>query len=888
MNAPTSVISAAVVGGDLILGLSDGAIINAGRVQGPKGLTGEQGPMGATGLRGTDGNTILSFEGAPQPFAGKDGDFAINVVAWEIYGPKAAGQWGTGTPLRGDTRNGRGNGGERAAFDSPGAGGNGQGGGAFYNTANLSLAGTGRDGDGLTKNGSRIDAPGGIIINPGVGLRYQSNANRWYVESIGLLDAALGKEIEDRIKGDEELKQLIEDTVSGAIRPAIYADTLPTSHPDYEGADANLVEGDIWYDTSNENIQYRYTNDAWVAQSRPPIYSETEPAEHPNLQGPSAVLKEGDAWYDTTDGLVEHIWDGTEWVSTGGAYVNKKGGDSMEGPLDIKPQPDTGSRDTNRVNTLGVYSNSSNSYLGLGTGGTKIYVGNDDTSFVTPIRVPEIQERNEGEGIKVIGQVTLDSEGTEEGHAVTKGYVDGRVDEVAAALPSDAPQPVDIGSQILKITGSRPTGAAGEPGNMLCWKAQTGGPGSPFNEIKFVVPDTSLIDLSAAEIWLKQGEVVQRWDTAGGGWFTSTNVLHISGTLSDGDDLIDGQPVELYYSDPASPYLEVISREESKADDRKLQAEIEELALGLETLLTQRTHGQWKYIGFSGDNIPRNAGEFSLASDDLSAQDNIITINLTDLNGTTIGLSDVEVGDYIEIVDIDEPANYVLFTCTKAPEGTGISNIEVALKNKGNNFLVGNTCEIRFFSINQENIDLSELDDRYLSLTGGALTGALSVANGDQVALTIKNGNSDRLKFWGSGAVQLSSGYTAFKDDELVTKAYVDNAVGDIDLDYLPLTGGELTGALTIRKNAQVALEIIGDSNTSQIKFWSSGAIALQNYTGFKDNELVTKKYVDDKVAAGGGGSSFTPGDQVAKTNGESNQVGGFWISGGALYVKVS
>ena len=58
--------------------------------------------------------------------------------------------------------------------------------------------------------------------------------------------------------------------------------------------------------------------------------------------------------------------------------------------------------------------------MGLGTGGTKVYVGNDDTSFATPIRVPEIKERNEGDGIKVIGQVTLDSEGTEEGHAVTR------------------------------------------------------------------------------------------------------------------------------------------------------------------------------------------------------------------------------------------------------------------------------------------------------------------------------------------------------------------------------------------------------------------------------------------------------------------------------------
>jgi len=103
----------------------------------------------------------------------------------------------------------------------------------------------------------------------------------------------------------------------------------------------------------------------------------------------------------------------------------------------------------------------------------------------------------------------------------------------------------------------------------------------------------------------------------------------------------------------------------------------------------------------------------------------------------------------------------------------------------------------------------------------------------------------------------------------------------------LPLTGGTLTGELTIRKNTQVALDIVGDNNTSQIKFWSSGAIALQNYTGFKDNELVTKKYVDDTVAAGGGGDSFTPGDKVAASGSAGAQQGGFYIQNGSLYCKI-
>jgi hypothetical protein len=57
------IVSAGIVSGQLILGLDDGSIVNAGVVQGPQGLQGPQGPMGATGRPGTDGNTVHSSNG---------------------------------------------------------------------------------------------------------------------------------------------------------------------------------------------------------------------------------------------------------------------------------------------------------------------------------------------------------------------------------------------------------------------------------------------------------------------------------------------------------------------------------------------------------------------------------------------------------------------------------------------------------------------------------------------------------------------------------------------------------------------------------------------------------------------------------------------------------
>ena len=89
-----SVVSAAILEGNLIIGLSDGSVINCGYVQGPQGLKGDPGPMGADGDAGRDGNTIITVAGTPRNDAGKDGDYAIDNVNWRIYGPKSGGTWG--------------------------------------------------------------------------------------------------------------------------------------------------------------------------------------------------------------------------------------------------------------------------------------------------------------------------------------------------------------------------------------------------------------------------------------------------------------------------------------------------------------------------------------------------------------------------------------------------------------------------------------------------------------------------------------------------------------------------------------------------------------------------------------------------------------------------
>jgi hypothetical protein len=107
VSLPVSVVSAGIVSGDLILGLSDGKLINCGRAQGPEGLRGPAGPIGPKGKDGKDGNTVLHSAGRPKPDMGVDGDHHVNTVDWE-WSIKESGKWGRGQPLLASRANAKG------------------------------------------------------------------------------------------------------------------------------------------------------------------------------------------------------------------------------------------------------------------------------------------------------------------------------------------------------------------------------------------------------------------------------------------------------------------------------------------------------------------------------------------------------------------------------------------------------------------------------------------------------------------------------------------------------------------------------------------------------------------------------------------------------------
>ena len=267
----SNVVSAAVVSGELVIGLDDGSIIRAGYVQGPQGLQGPQGPMGATGSRGTDGNTIHTVAGTPGNELGKDGDYAIDNANWRIYGPRSGGTWGKAKdmlpgPLNSEFK------GTIINMGGGGGGGGSGGGGAtgpvFTNTVQLTAP---------TRTLLSTTTGYRVLPLPGEGKVTQQDANWW----------AFGE---------------VFDSIDQAI-PVHTSEFPPPTMPGF----IDVYEGRLWFNTApGENRLYIYNDKEWEPTTPHPVHiSDSAPA----------LPKEGDLWWDSSpDNLTLFVYEGTVWV----------------------------------------------------------------------------------------------------------------------------------------------------------------------------------------------------------------------------------------------------------------------------------------------------------------------------------------------------------------------------------------------------------------------------------------------------------------------------------------------------------------------------------------------------------------------------------------------
>ena len=147
--------------------------------------------------------------------------------------------------------------------------------------------------------------------------------------------------------------------------------------------------------------------------------------------------------------------------------------------------------------------------------------------------------------------------------------------------------------------------------------------------------------------------------------------------------------------------------------------------------------------------------------------------------------------------------------------------------------------------------ELGDIDlSGYLPLTGGEMTGRIDVDRESGVGLQLFKEGTSNLKLWVDGGIETTK--TTFSDNNLVTKAYVDDAIGDIDIpsvdlsSYLQKSGGTMTGELKINRGNASNLILLQQDGTDKIRLWNTNSeTRLQVFNGqvFKVNG-----YVNDTV----------------------------------------
>ena len=160
-----SVDTAVVNGsGHLLIGLTDGSVVDVGRVVGPVGATGERGSAGLPGKSGADGAAVLSGPRTPTQDDGKEGDHWIDVSTAEFNFYKKSGTgWTMLASLRSPGKN------PAVAVPVGGSGGSGGSGSVGTFTSDVKLTHP-------TRGAKDLPSPGS--------LKTQEDANQYFIKAV--------------------------------------------------------------------------------------------------------------------------------------------------------------------------------------------------------------------------------------------------------------------------------------------------------------------------------------------------------------------------------------------------------------------------------------------------------------------------------------------------------------------------------------------------------------------------------------------------------------------------------------------------------------------------------------------------------------------------------
>ena len=233
--------------------------------------------------------------------------------------------------------------------------------------------------------------------------------------------------------------------------------------------------------------------------------------------------------------------------------------------------------------------------------------------------------------------------------------------------------------------------------------------------------------------------------------------------------------------------------------DAHLQVKIDELEQEIDVIAPRLDAAQYTYT----DSPAVKPGEMHIVSGTFTGANDILFFNDEALDGNVHTWAAVDVGDYIEITDTNEKNrtadNYAMYLVNKAPEGTGMKQIEVSIAKGQGVPVVGDVVDAKAFQLGDN--EIHDLDGRYL-LNGGETTlkstttilaGSAGKWMNFQAAddsgtgfFVFRDHTGDNiLQVRGSGEVRLKEGRMATHIDELTTKRYVDSKVGGGGNDHL-------------------------------------------------------------------------------------------------------
>ena len=146
-------------------------------------------------------------------------------------------------------------------------------------------------------------------------------------------------------------------------------------------------------------------------------------------------------------------------------------------------------------------------------------------------------------------------------------------------------------------------------------------------------------------------------------------------------------------------------------DDLASKIDLEELQVEVDALATTREAGRWKVA----DSQAVRPGDVHFGTTSMLLADNQATINSTDLDGKVHGWADLEVGDFVEVVQETEGrsvGSFGLFKVKADYPGDGMRVLQLTLDQGSGSLETESNVFIKVFHANND-LDVAELDARY-------------------------------------------------------------------------------------------------------------------------------------------------------------------------------